>query len=73
MTLADAKKHLDAWLEAELKVCQGQSYQIGSRKMERANLGEIREQIKFWEKRVARLQQGGSYRRRVARIVPIDY
>lgn len=72
MTLEIAQKHLDTWLEAELKVCQGQSYQIGSRRLQRAELGEIREQIKFYMKQVNRLQHGGGPLRRVTRITPID-
>ena len=43
ITLEIAKKHLDAWLEAELEVTTHQSYTIGSRSLTKANLSEIRE------------------------------
>lgn len=56
MTLERAKIHLDAWYNAELAVSTGQSYSIGSRSLTRANLSEIREQIKYWEDRVAQLR-----------------
>ena len=55
VTLEIAKKHLDAWLTAELEVTTHQSYTIGSRSLTKANLSEIRKQIQFWET-VARLE-----------------
>lgn len=74
ISLEVARKHLNAWLEAELAVVSGQSYQIGTRKLERANLYQIREEIKFWKKEVARLeaQEKRKGARRVMRIVPRD-
>lgn len=69
-----AKKHLDAWLTAELEVTSHQSYSIGSRSLTKANLSEIRKQIIFWQNEVARLEnlqkRGG--RNRVTRAVPRD-
>ena len=44
-----AKKHLEAWLTAELEVTTHQSYTIGSRSLTKANLGEIRKQIEYWK------------------------
>ena len=74
VTLEIAKKHLDAWLTAELEVTTYQSYTIGSRSLTKANLSEIRKQIQFWENEVARLEniskRGG--RNRVFRAVPRD-
>ncbi|UAT32642.1 DUF6148 family protein [Bacillus badius] len=70
MTLERAKIHLDAWYNAELAVSTGQSYSIGSRSLTRANLSEIREQIKYWEDRVAQLR--GKKRRKAMRYVPRD-
>lgn len=74
VTLEIAKKHLDAWLTAELEVTTHQSYTIGSRSLTKANLSEIRKQIRFWENEVARLEniskRGG--RNRVFRAVPRD-
>ena len=56
ITLKIAKKHLNAWLEAELEVTTNQSYTIGSRSLTRADLSDIREQIAFWEGKVAALE-----------------
>lgn len=74
ISLEIAKKHLDAWLTAELEVTTHQSYTIGSRSLTKANLSEIRKQIEFWQDQVARLEniekRGG--RSRVFRAVPRD-
>lgn len=74
ISLEVAKKHLDAWLTAELEVTTHQSYTIGSRSLTKANLSEIRKQIEYWSDQVARLEnivkRGG--RNRVYRAVPRD-
>ena len=74
ITLKIAKKELNAWLEAELEVTTNQSYTIGSRSLTRADLSDIREQIAFWEGKVAALEnqekRGG--RNRIIRVVPRD-
>ena len=74
ISLEIEKKHLDAWLTAELEVTTHQSYTIGSRSLTKANLSEIRKQIEYWSDQVARLEniekRGG--RNRVYRAVPRD-
>jgi hypothetical protein len=64
--LDTAQTHLDAWLAAELKVATGQEYEIdtgnGRRRLKRADLAQIREQIKYWRGEVSRLS--GNRRRR---------
>lgn len=74
ISLEIAKKHLDAWLTAELEVTTHQSYTIGSRSLTKANLAEIRKQIEYWNDQVARLEnikkRGG--RNRIFRAVPRD-
>lgn len=74
ISLEIAKKHLDAWLTAELEVTTHQSYTIGSRSLTKANLSEIRKQIEYWRNQVAWLEniekRGG--RNRVFRAVPRD-
>ncbi|MFR6178556.1 MAG: DUF6148 family protein [Flavonifractor plautii] len=74
ISLEIARKHLDAWLTAELEVTTHQSYTIGSRSLTKANLAEIRKQIEYWNDQVARLEniekRGG--RNRVFRAVPRD-
>ncbi len=49
--LQTAKTHLNSWLEAEIAISTGQSYKIGSRELRRADLKEVREQVKFWKMR----------------------
>ena len=69
-----ARHHLNAWLEAELELTTHQSYKIGSRSLTKADLGQIRKQIEFWQNRVAQLEnaekRGG--RNRVVGAVPRD-
>lgn len=69
-----ARHHLNAWMEAELELTTHQSYKIGSRSLTKADLGQIRKQIEFWQNRVAQLEnaekRGG--RNRVVRVVPRD-
>lgn len=74
ITLETAKKHLEAWLEAELQVTTNQSYTIGTRSLTRANLSEIRKQIEFWGNKVAELENQKNHRgrNRVFRVVPRD-
>lgn len=74
MTLETAKRHLDAWLEAELAVTNAQSYTIGSRTMTKANLGEIRKSIEYWQGKVNALENAAKYggRNRARRAVPRD-
>ncbi len=70
--LQTAKKHLNSWLEAEITISTGQSYKIGSRELRRADLKEVREQIKFWKNEVEKLEAGRKGPRRVMRVVPRD-
>ncbi|SPT95570.1 Uncharacterised protein [Lysinibacillus capsici] len=74
VTLERAKLHLEAWLDAELAVSQGQAYTIGSRSLTRANIAEIRKQIGFWEKKVDELEiaEKGGRVRRAKRFIPRD-
>lgn len=74
ISLEIAKKHLSAWLEAELEVTTHQSYTIGSRSLTKADLADIRQQIEFWKNEVERLENIGKKggRNRVLRVVPRD-
>lgn len=58
------------WSDAEDAVATGQSYSIGSRSLQRVNISEIRQQIKYWKKELKIAQGRGG--RRVTRIVPRD-
>lgn len=74
-----AKKHLEAWLEAELTVTSGQSYTLtstnGGRTLTRANLTEIRNSIEYWEKKLKESEAAakGRSRSRIYRGVPRDW
>lgn len=46
-----ARKKLEKYLEAEEKVLLAQEYKLEGRVLTRANLKEIREGIKYWEKK----------------------
>lgn len=69
-----ANKHLEAWLEAELAVTNGQSYSINSRTLTRASLGDIRANIKYWREEVKKAEAAvsGGGRGRIYRFVPRD-
>lgn len=73
-TLEEAKARLKMWLDAEAAVAIGQAYQIGSRRLDRANLYQIREEILMWKKEVEELESLGraGARRRSFRITPRD-
>lgn len=56
LTLQQAQTALDAWIAADLAVAKGQSYSMNGRSLTLANTREIREQIQYWERRVATLE-----------------
>lgn len=72
--LNHAKDRLNAYYEAEIKVLAGQSYQIGSQRMTRADLAEIREAIAGLENLVDELEALaiGKGRRKVFGVIPRD-
>lgn len=74
ISLEIAKKHLEAWLGAEIAVTTGQSYTIGSRTLTRASLAEIRNQIEYWNNKVTKEENTAKRngRNRVIRVVPRD-
>jgi len=74
ITLKEAERHLKTWLAAELEIATSQSYKIGTRMLTRADLSQVREQIKYWQRQVAELEaaNGRRGRNRVYRAVPRD-
>lgn len=52
ISLAVAQEHLDTWLDAELKIADGQAVSAFGRGLTRADLGTVREQIKYWSQMV---------------------
>lgn len=69
ITLSQAQDKLDAYMAAEDAVLTGQEYSIGSKRLTRADLKDIRAGIAMWEQRVIRLASGGGIRLR--RAVPL--
>lgn len=74
ITLKQAQQHLEMWLNAEEEIATSQSYTIGTRTLTRANLKEVRDQIKFWQSKVDDLEKlaAGKGRNRVYRAIPRD-
>lgn len=73
--LTQLKNRLDAYYRAEMAILDGaQSYQIGSRNLTRADLGEVADMITYLEKEVAAEESKatGRGRNRVMGIVPRD-
>lgn len=60
ITLEQAQAKLDAWLAADDAVAKGQAYSVGGRSFTRADAAVIRENIDYWERKVARLSGGGN-------------
>ena len=56
MTLTTAQAHLDAWTACDLALAAGQSYSIGGRSLSRVDATEVRNQLTFWQRTVARLE-----------------
>lgn len=74
ITLKEAQQHLEMWLNAESEIATSQSYTIGTRSLTRANLKEVREQIKYWQNKVEELEKAESRRgrNRTYRAIPRD-
>lgn len=73
-TVQECRERLHIWLAAEVAIASGQSYMIDNRRLERANLAQVREQIKFWKTElvIAQSALSGKGRRRTVRVVPRD-
>lgn len=56
------RKKLNTWLAAEEAIATGQSYQIGTRMLTRADLKQVREQLEYWGGKLAEEKQGGRNR-----------
>jgi len=67
--LDEAKRHLCAWMEAELQVAKGQEFSMGSRKLTMPDLPYIVERIGYWRREVSKLEGGG---RRIFHVIPRD-
>lgn len=47
------QKKLNTWMKAEEAIATGQSYQIGSRMLTRADLKQVREEMEYWAGKLA--------------------
>ena len=60
------EQQVNIWLEAERAIATGQSYQIGTRMLTRADLKAVREELEYWAGKLAEAeseeQNGGSIR-----------
>ena len=67
-------RKLNIWLEAEEAVATGQSYQIGTRMLTRADLKQIRAEMEYWAAKLTEAEAaektGG--RNRLYHFVPRD-
>lgn len=75
ITLAQAQTNLDAWITASTAIASSQSYEIetgnGRRKLTRADVQFVTQQITFWDQKVKELTpvaSGG--KRRIRYVVP---
>ena len=68
------QEKVNTWLEAEEAIATGQSYQIGTRMLTRADLKQVRETLEYWAGKLAEAeaeeQTGG--RNRAYRFVIRD-
>lgn len=71
ISLDMAKKKLETWLEAEEALSTSQSYTVGTLTLTRADLGQVRKNIEFWEKKVTELERRGG-RNRIYNVIPMD-
>jgi hypothetical protein len=70
--LAEARRDLALWKAALRAIASGQEYQIGTRRLRRADIAECRRMVIFYEGEVARLSGGRRRGARVMRFVPQD-
>ncbi len=68
------KQKLETWLAAEESIATGQSYQIGTRMLTRANLKEVREEMEYWAGKLAEVEAEEKHngRNSVYRVVQRD-
>ena len=68
------KEKLNTWLAAEEAIATGQSYQMGTHMLTRANLTAVRNEIEYWAGKLAEAEseeQNGGYIR-AYHFVPRD-
>jgi hypothetical protein len=68
--LATATARLQDYLNAEAAILSGQEYSIGTRRMKRADLSEVRAGIESWDRRVKQLSARNNQRGRSLTLSP---
>ena len=68
ITIDQAQQCLNDALAAHAAVMSGQQFELNGRRVTRANLRELREDIDYWRKLVRQLS--GSYAPRIRQISP---
>lgn len=65
---------LNTWLAAEEAIATGQSYQIGTRSLTRADLETVREEMEYWATKLAEAaaEEDVGGRNRMFHFVPRD-
>ena len=68
------EQKLNTWLAAEEAIATGQSYQLGTRMLTRANLKQVREQLEYWSGKLAEVEaeETRKGRNRIFQFVPRD-
>ncbi len=68
------QKKLNTWLAAEEAIATGQSYQIGSRMLTRADLKSVREEMEYWAGKLAAAEASDKHggRNRLYQFIPRD-
>lgn len=69
------QKKLNTWMKAEEAIATGQSYQIGSRMLTRADLKQVREEMEYWAGKLAEasVEEKHGGRNRSYRPWPVTY
>lgn len=70
ITLAIATARLTEYLEAEHAILSGQEYAIGTRRLKRADLAEVRAGVVMWDQRVKALSSVANRRGRSLTLRP---
>jgi hypothetical protein len=55
------REKLNTWLAAEESIATGQSYQIGTRMLTRADLSDVREEMEYWAGKLAEAEAEASH------------
>lgn len=68
------QRKLQTWLDAEESIATGQSYQIGTRMLTRADLKQVREEMEYWAGKLAEAEaeESAGGRNRLYRFTPRD-